>query len=263
MEKPRVYLYVGILVALVLVFSGCMEALHIQDAAGITPSPSASLVGLVETPGVTNNASDPELIPESTETVLAQPEDQSGEQLTAPALITQEMSPSPVDVTAVPESTVTSTVVSTATPTPLPTATPTPLPPSPTPTPAITIVAPTLPSIQQNYMERWRSIQQGRQVFSNPRVYTTSRSDLWWYDPVNQQHVVLGTLSGNFEAQAIFTLEKDGSEMKALEVPYQVNQSYGLTSISSALLQRIDEAGYNEWIEAYVIVTDNVQRHQE
>lgn len=138
--------------------------------------------------------------------------------------------------------------VETATPTlePLPTA---------TPEPAATIVAPTFPPLSNE--ERWRGQQVGRDVFAAPRAYTTTSSELWWYDPVNQQHVILGSFAGTFEAQARFTLLGQGVE--ALEVPYRVNQRYGLTALSPALVQRIAEAGYDEWIETYVFLTPNVR----
>jgi hypothetical protein len=109
-------------------------------------------------------------------------------------------------------------------------------------------------------MERWRMQQQNREVFPTLRNYTTNGTELWWYDPVNQQHVILGTISGSFAAQAQFTLTS--SNAPALEVPYQVNEMYGLTSISPAFVQRISEAGYSGWIETYVINDERVQSRQ-
>jgi hypothetical protein len=47
--------------------------------------------------------------------------------------------------------------------------------------------------------------------------------EFWWYDPINQQHVILGTFAGDFLAQAQFTLRGQGIE--ALEIPYQVNRA--------------------------------------
>ncbi len=96
-----------------------------------------------------------------------------------------------------------------------------------------------------------------RQVFATPQSYRTTGSELWWYDPVNQQHVILGTISGEFVTQAQFTLR--GLGVPALEVPYQVNQRYGLTALSPALIARIEAAGYGEWIETYLFLTPNVK----
>jgi hypothetical protein len=123
-----------------------------------------------------------------------------------------------------------------------------------TATPAATLVLPTpLPITNE---QRWRAQQINRVLFDPMRAYTTASSELWWYDPINQQHVILGTFRGSFVAQARFTLRGQGVE--ALEVPYQVNQSYGLTALSAVLVERIRAAGNDEWIETYVFVTPNV-----
>jgi hypothetical protein len=114
---------------------------------------------------------------------------------------------------------------------------------------------PTTPSLTTE--ERWRAQQQDRVVFDGPLPFVTSGSELWWYDPRNQQHVILGRLTGEFVAQAQFVLRGQGVE--ALEVPYQVNASYGLTALSPALLERIRAVGYeSDWIETYVFLTPNV-----
>jgi hypothetical protein len=105
--------------------------------------------------------------------------------------------------------------------------------------------------------ERWRAQQQDRVVFGELTPFFTSGSELWWYDPLNQQHVILGRITGDFAAQGQFVLHGQG--VQALEVPYQVNVSYGLTALSPALLERIRVAGYeSEWIETYVFLTPNV-----
>jgi hypothetical protein len=94
-------------------------------------------------------------------------------------------------------------------------------------------------------------------VFDGLQPFTTPGSELWWYDPVNQQHVILGRITGDFAAQARFRLIGQGVD--ALEVPYQVNSSYGLTAISPALLGRIAAAGYeSDWIETYVFLSPDV-----
>jgi hypothetical protein len=135
---------------------------------------------------------------------------------------------------------------------------------SPTALPAPTIAAtnalpplslPTAPAL--SIEERWRAQQQDRVIFEQLTAYTTSSSELWWYDPVNQQHVILGRVTGDFSAQARFIVRAQGVE--ALEVPYQVNISYGLTALSPALVERIRASGYaSDWIEAYVFLTPNV-----
>jgi hypothetical protein len=87
--------------------------------------------------------------------------------------------------------------------------------------------------------------------------FVTSGSELWWFDPVNQQHVILGRLTGEFVAQAQFQLRGQG--VLALEVPYQVNTSYGLTALSPALLGRVAAAGYeSDWIETYIFLSPDV-----
>ncbi len=133
-----------------------------------------------------------------------------------------------------------------------PTAT---LAPTATPAPAPTLVLPTLPALSNE--ERWRAQQLERKVFPQLRLYRANGTPLYWYDPVNEQPVVLGILNGEFTAQASFILRF--SNEPALEVPYQVNQSYGISALSPVILERIHNAGYDQWIEAYVILTDNVQ----
>jgi hypothetical protein len=142
----------------------------------------------------------------------------------------------------------------TAEPSPMPTIELTAAPAPPTATPEATLVLPT--QVPLTNEQRWRAQQIERVVFDPMRSYTTVSSELWWYDPVNQQHVILGTFTGSFVAQARFTLRGQGVE--ALEVPYQVNKSYGLTALSTALVDRIKTAGNSEWVETYVFVTPNI-----
>lgn len=120
-------------------------------------------------------------------------------------------------------------------------------------------ILPTLavpPPPQLTYEERWRTQQIDRQIFPAPLAFTTTGSELWWYDPVQQQSVILGRINGPFVGQARFILRGQGVE--ALEVPYQVNVSYGLTALSPALLERIRVAGFSDWIETYVFVGSNI-----
>lgn len=153
----------------------------------------------------------------------------------------------------------------------VPTAAPTfgqyaPEPPTAVPTSAaISVQQPTasqsniiLPApVVRSNEERWRTQQLNRTVFSTPQSYNTSNSQIWWFDPINEQHVLLGSFSGNFEAQATFVLTEQ--RLEALELPYQVNRLYGLTALSPALLDRIAMAGYGDWIETYVIMDANIR----
>lgn len=126
--------------------------------------------------------------------------------------------------------------------------------------PAATNVA--LPPLQlptvipMSHQERWRLQQIGRTPLPELRQFTTTGSDLWWFDPINQQAVILGRISGTFLVQATFMLK---DQQLAYEVPYQVNQSYGLTALSPVLIKRIEAAGYKDWIETYVVSTAEVR----
>ncbi len=111
--------------------------------------------------------------------------------------------------------------------------------------------------LERSNEARWREQQRDRVVFERPQPFVTGGSDLWWYDPRNQQHVVLGRINGEFLAQARFVLQS--RELPALEVPYHVNSSYGLTALSPALIERIQAAGYADWIETYVLESPDVQ----
>lgn len=137
-----------------------------------------------------------------------------------------------------------------------PTASPVPVAPSPSPLPSLPpLVLPTAPALTNE--ERWRAQQQDRIVFGDLQPYYSAGSELWWFDPVNQTHVILGQITGDFVAQAQFVVRGQG--VPALEVPYQLNRSYGLTALSPALLERIAAAGYaSDWIETYVFLTPDV-----
>jgi hypothetical protein len=168
-------------------------------------------------------------------------------------IATVEVTASPVEPTqtAFPTALV---ELPTLAPTVEPTALPSPAPPVPTSTSLPTLVVPT--PVPLSNEARWRAQQLDREVFPAIQTYTTTGSELWWYDPIQQQHVVLGSFRGDFLAQADFIVLGIGVE--ALEVPYQVNKSYGLTAISPALLARIQTAGYVEWIETYVLRSSNI-----
>lgn len=220
----------------VLWLAGCMQALELgnspsQSVSTTTPSAAVEGEGTITTSDVEGMQS-----AVISPTVLLSP---SPVATTAPLLFASAENALPTDI-----------------PTPSASATPTNTPfPTTPPTPIATIPAPTFPVLTNE--ERWRRQQGDRQVFDTPQPYTTSGSELWWYDPVNQQHIILGSFAGDFEATATFTLRGQG--IAALEVIYHVNQSYGLTAISSALVDRINAAGYGDTIETYVFLTPDIQ----
>lgn len=130
------------------------------------------------------------------------------------------------------------------------------LPPTPSPTPAV-VVVPQTPSALTNEL-RWRAQQIDRHVFDPRRIYVArSPTPLLWFDPLTEQTLEIGRLLGDFTVQAEFVL-RDG-QRPALEVPYRINQDFGLTAISEAVRQRMLAAGYTESVESYVVQSDAVQ----
>jgi hypothetical protein len=211
-----------------VLLAGCMEAL--QSGSGPATSPPSAL------PSSTPNTVTVDVTPSITTTVqvdvstIVIPD--------ATRVVSTPTEPAALAITDTPAAVNTSiTVVETI-----------------VPTPEATFALPT--PVQQTNEERWRAQQLNRTIIDPRQVYATSSSELWWYDPVNQQHVILGTFSGEFIVQARFALRGQGVE--AFEVPYQVNQSYGLTALSPAIVARIVAAGNMEWIETYVFVTPNI-----
>ena len=90
------------------------------------------------------------------------------------------------------------------------------------------------------------------------RTYTTSTSQtLWWYDPRFGQNVRLGEISNDFPVQATFRFR--GQEVRAFEVPYEVNKSFGFT-LPDAILNRMRAAGVGDWAETFVY--DNNSRNE-
>jgi hypothetical protein len=63
----------------------------------------------------------------------------------------------------------------------------------------------------------------------------------------------IGTVSGEFPAQAEFILR--GAQQAAFEVPYRINNDFGLTAISDAVRERMKAAGYTQSVEAYILRT--------
>jgi hypothetical protein len=105
--------------------------------------------------------------------------------------------------------------------------------------------------------QRWRTQQQQRIVFDPPRFYEVrSPIPLLWYDPATGQVLEIGTLRGIFPAQAQFTFRP--TNMVSLEVPYRINGDFGLTSISDAVLERMNNAGYTTTVEAFVSLSESI-----
>lgn len=126
---------------------------------------------------------------------------------------------------------------------------------APIDTPAVVVVPQT--AVPLNNEQRWRTQQLNRQVFDQQRLYIANNDvTLLWYDPMTGQSLMIGTIRGEFPAQAQFTLRSD--RRPALEVPYRINQDFGLTAISEAVRARMKAAGYSESVEAYIEQTDIV-----
>jgi len=133
-------------------------------------------------------------------------------------------------------------------------------------TPAILITATRVPTVivvpltqmPETNQQRWRAQQQDRKVNDPPQIYVARIPvTLWWYDPLTSQSVPIGSINGEFPAQAEFTLR--GEQQAALEVPYVINADFGLTAISEAVRERMKAAGYSQSVEAYVLRTADVQ----
>lgn len=122
--------------------------------------------------------------------------------------------------------------------------------------PAVIVVP--LTQVPETNQQRWRAQQQDRKVNDPPKTYVAQVPVmLWWFDPLTSQEVPIGTLSGEFPAQAEFTLR--GEQQAALEVPYVIDADFGLTAISEAVRERMKAAGYSQSVEAYILRTADVQ----
>jgi hypothetical protein len=129
---------------------------------------------------------------------------------------------------------------------------------APTASPAPTIVVVPRPPRERTNEDIWRAQQARREVFEQPRAYVARAPvPLWWYDPLTGQSLEIGTLFGEFVAQAEFVFQP--RDTPALEVPYRIDQDFGLTAISPAVRERMAAAGYTESVEAYVLQSDAVQ----
>jgi len=143
--------------------------------------------------------------------------------------------------------------VAPATPTLL--AAPTVLAPTPLATPEVIIIPQT--AVPLNNEQRWRAQQLERLPFDQQRIYIANTNvALLWYDPMTGQSLEIGTIRGEFPAQAQFVLRND--RRPALEVPYRINQDFGLTAISDAVRARMKAAGYVDSVEAYIEQTEAV-----
>jgi len=124
-----------------------------------------------------------------------------------------------------------------------------------TSTPAVIIVP--LTQMPETNEQRWRAQEQDRKVNDPPQIYIApSPATLWWYDPLTSQSVPIGTISGEFPVQAEFVLRN--ARQAALEVPYRINNDFGLTAISDAVRERMKAAGYSQSVEAYILRTADI-----
>ena len=136
------------------------------------------------------------------------------------------------------------------------TSEPTVLPSTPPPPVVDPIVPQTIEP--QTSEQRWRAQQIQREEFEQPQNYVaTAPVSLMWFDPLTGQNLEIGRLLGEFTVQAQFLYRSD--EIPALEVPYTINQNFGLTAISPAVVERMASAGYTETVEAYVLQSDVIQ----
>lgn len=125
----------------------------------------------------------------------------------------------------------------------------------PTATPAVIVIPRT--AVPLDNQQRWRAQQLDRRVFEGQIIYIANDNvPLLWYDPLTGQSLEIGTLRGEFPAQAQFV--ERSNQRPALEVPYRINQDFGLTAISEAIRERMRAAGYSESVEAYVELTEAV-----
>lgn len=129
---------------------------------------------------------------------------------------------------------------------------------SPT-TPSIIVVPRT--AVPLDNLQRWRAQELNREAFAEPRTYRANQPvPLFWFDPANEQIVEVGSVVGDFSAQAQFTLKS--TNQPALEVLYRVNTDFGLTAISESLRDRMRKAYSGEQVEAYVLVSEAVTIQQ-
>jgi hypothetical protein len=125
------------------------------------------------------------------------------------------------------------------------------------PTPAISIVITPQLRATPTGDERWAAFVRDQVAFDAPqRIETLAPSPLLWLDPRNGQVLEIGLINGGFVATAHMILTSDKRE--AYEVEYTINQDYGLTSISDAIVMRMRDAGYEASVRAFVVASDTV-----
>ncbi|KAB8142551.1 hypothetical protein F8S13_13400 [Chloroflexia bacterium SDU3-3] len=126
------------------------------------------------------------------------------------------------------------------------------LAPPPALTPEVWIAIPT--SLPRSNSARWLDQQADRTTFDQPKPYVASTPVmLFWYDPITGQQLEIGYLIGDFMATAQFGLASRPGVV-ALEVPYHIDQDYGLTAISPVVKERMRAAGSEDLIQGYVIL---------
>lgn len=125
------------------------------------------------------------------------------------------------------------------------------------PTPAISVIITPQLRATPTGDERWAAFVGERVGFDAPqRMVTLAPSQLLWLDPRNGQVLEIGLLNGGFAATAQIVLTSD--KRVAYEVEYTINQDYGLTAISDAIVMRMRDAGYTASVRAFVMAGDTV-----
>ncbi|HEY1015767.1 MAG TPA: hypothetical protein VGE07_23870 [Herpetosiphonaceae bacterium] len=122
------------------------------------------------------------------------------------------------------------------------------------PTPAMPTLAITPPP---QGSAAWNAVKLEYARFDAPRTYVAPASTLlWWYDPQTAQFVALGWVKGNITAQGQFRVR--GQWVEALEVPFEVAGSYGLT-LDASVIERIRRAGYTgDTIETFIYLAPDL-----
>lgn len=170
-------------------------------------------------------------------------------QRTRTPLVTQ-----PAATTGTPEPTALTAAPTRVTQTPVQERSPTAAPATRTPT--VQIIPSTL--APQTNEARWRAQQIDREVLDPPQIYrVVRRTPLFWFDPETGQILEIGTVLGDIPVQARFRLRSTGAA--ALEVPYRINNDFGLTAISEAVRSRMEAAGYTFSVEAFLLESDAIQ----
>lgn len=122
-------------------------------------------------------------------------------------------------------------------------------------TPVVVVVPTGLPDSAQG---AWEKQQANRREFDGQKQYRANAPvALLWYDPATGQILEIGKLVGEFVATAQFELVPQ-NHAPTLAVPYKIDTDYGLTAISPAVKARMQAAGYNDQVEAFVVLNEAV-----